>query len=510
MRRLAALSFPLLVLATAPALAQVTEAADAAHTTEIAKHNRYNVLLIAIDDLRPELGCYGAEYAQSPHLDRFARSALQFDRHYVQVPTCGASRYALLTGRSPAASGVTRSNDALYSGRARLSANPRPGAQSLPELFRRSGYHTTCVGKISHTPDGRVFAYDGSGDGRPEVPGAWDALPTPFGPWQRGWGIFFAYANGRHRESGAGDQDLMEFVATEDDDLPDGMLAATACQTLREYAAGDEPFFMGVGFFKPHLPFVATRADWEAFEGAEIPLPESPARPDTAYWHGSGEFSRYDAPFERTRPLGAADARTTRRAYFACVRYVDRCVGRVLDTLDETGLAESTIVVVWGDHGWHLGEQQIWGKHTPLELALRSVLMVRVPGMATSGTRTRSLAETIDLYPTLLEACRPTVRQTHHPLDGRSLLPILDEPAATVRDTATSYWGDAVSIRTPTHRLVARQRGEDTPPADVELYQIDAGGAESGRFTPTAPALADPDPELVGELLSRVHTASGK
>lgn len=273
----------LVAFATVPALAEPSET------------NGYNVLLIGIDDLRPELGCYGAEYAQSPHLDRFARSALQFDRHYVQVPTCGASRYALLTGRSPAVSGITRNNDALYSGPSALDADLQPGAQSLPELFRRSGYHTTCIGKISHTADGRVFAYNGSGDGRAELPGAWDALRTPLGPWERGWGIFFAYANGRHRESGAGDQDLMEFAAVDDDALPDGMLAATACDALREYAERDEPFFLGVGFFKPHLPFVATRADWEAFEGTEIPLPESPTRPDTAYWHGSGEFSRYDA-----------------------------------------------------------------------------------------------------------------------------------------------------------------------------------------------------------------------
>lgn len=501
MRRVAALSISLLVLLVAPALAQ---AADATVS------NRYNVLLIAIDDLRPELGCYGAEYAQSPHLDRFASSALQFDRHYVQVPTCGASRYALLTGRSPAASGVTRSNAALYSGPAKISAESQPGAQSLPELFRRSGYHTTCIGKISHTADGRVFAYDGSGDGRPEVPGAWDASPTPFGRWQRGWGVFFAYANGRHRESGAGDQDLMEFVATEDDELPDGMLAATACQTLREHAAGGEPFFLGVGFFKPHLPFVATRADWEAFEGAEIPAPEFPTRPETAYWHGSGEFSRYDAPFEKTQPLPVADARTARRAYLACIRYVDRCIGRVLDTLDETGLADKTVVVIWGDHGWHLGEQQIWGKHTPLELALRSPLIIRVPGMAHSGARSRSLAETIDIYPTLVDVCQPVFRQLHHPLDGHSLLPILHDPAASVRDTATSYWGDAVSIRTPTHRIVARKKGESTPPADVELYQLEASESDAARFTPAAPPLKNPDPKLIDALLSRLSPAPAR
>jgi arylsulfatase A-like enzyme len=144
--------------------------------------NRYNVLFIAIDDLRPELGCYGVKSAQSPHLDRFSERAVLFDRHYVQVATCGASRYAMLTGRSPANSGVTRSNEAAYAGPSAIKPAQQPGAQSLPELFRRSGYRTECIVKISHTPDGRVYAYNGSGDGRDELPLAWDNLPTPFGP----------------------------------------------------------------------------------------------------------------------------------------------------------------------------------------------------------------------------------------------------------------------------------------------------------------------------------------
>ena len=152
--------------------------------------NKFNVLFIAIDDLRPELGCYGVKAAQSPNLDRLAESSVLFNRHYVQVATCGASRYALLTGRSPASSGVTRSNAAAYSGASALKAKQQPGAQSMPELFRRSGYQTVCIGKISHTADGRVYAYNGSGDGRDELPGAWDELPTPFGSWKRGWGIF--------------------------------------------------------------------------------------------------------------------------------------------------------------------------------------------------------------------------------------------------------------------------------------------------------------------------------
>ncbi|MCA9072755.1 MAG: sulfatase, partial [Planctomycetaceae bacterium] len=360
--------------------------------------NRYNVLFIAIDDLRPELGCYGVDAAQSPHLDALAKRAVVFDRHYVAVATCGASRYALLTGRSPAQSGVTRNNAAAYSGSSALALEQQPGAQTLPELFRRSGYRTVCIGKISHTPDGRVYAYNGKGDGHHELPNAWDELPTPFGPWKRGWGTFFAYANGIHREDGGGHKDLMQFTAENDEDLPDGMMATTAIERLRKFQSSQEPFFLGLGFFKPHLPFVAPKQDWEAFENAEIPLPQQ-GKIDSPYWHNSGEFYKYDAPYRKTHPLSPEAQRMARRAYYACVRYADRQVGRVLDELKKLGLDKNTIVVVWGDHGWHLGEQEVWAKHTPFERANRSVLMIHIPGTTHTGKTTSALAETIDLYP---------------------------------------------------------------------------------------------------------------
>jgi len=163
-----------------------------------------NVLFIAVDDLRPDLGCYGVSYAQSPNMDRLASRGMVFRNHFVQVPTCGASRYAMLTGRSPAVTGFTSGNSGFYSGSSALSAEIFPGAQSIPELFKRSGYSTILIGKISHTADGRVYSYNGEGDGRDEVPNAWTEMSTPYGSWKRGWGVFFAYANGIHREDGNG------------------------------------------------------------------------------------------------------------------------------------------------------------------------------------------------------------------------------------------------------------------------------------------------------------------
>jgi arylsulfatase A-like enzyme len=435
---------------------------------------RPNVLFIAIDDLRPELGSFGVPYAQTPNLDRLAVQGVAFTNHFVQVPTCGASRYALLTGRSPAVSGVKRSNSAFYSGASKLSAEQLPGAQTFPELFRRSGYHTVLIGKISHTADGRVFAYNGKGDGREEVPHAWDELATPFGPWKRGWGTFFAYANGRHREDGKGHRDLMEFVVEKDEDLPDGLMAQTAIKKLQQLKANGKPFFMGLGFFKPHLPFVAPKQDWDALAAAKIPAPKYPNRVDSPYWHGSGEFYKYATPYEKKRPLMTKDALTARRAYLACARYSDRQVGKVLAELDRLKLTDNTIVVVWGDHGWFLGEVALWAKHTLFERAVRSPLIIRAPGLVTKpGRRCDSLVETLDIYPTLVEACNPTFRKTHHPLSGRSLLPLLKNESREIRKAAISYWGNTISVRTQTHRLIAKT-GKDGP-TNVELYELANG-----------------------------------
>jgi arylsulfatase A-like enzyme len=450
--------------------------------------NRYNVLFIAVDDLRPELGCYGVAEAQTPQLDAFSNSAVLFRNHYVQVPTCGSSRYALLSGRSPGTTGALGNGAANSFKREQLE-----GAQSMPELFRRSGYHTVCIGKISHQPDGRVFAYNGKGDGRHEVPHAWDELPTPFGAWKRGWGTFFAYANGLHREDGKGNKDLMEFVVKKDADLPDGMMADTAIEHLARFKKQDKPFFLGLGFYKPHLPFVAPKQDWDAFDNVDLSIKSKAAlaKPKSAYTHGSGEFYKYKAPYEKTKPLSPEATQQARRAYYACVRYVDRQIGRVLDALKKNGLAENTIVVVWGDHGWHLGEQQQWGKHTPYERALRSVLMVRVPGKS-KARQTTSLADTIDLYPTLIDACKPTFNRTSAPLDGVSLLPVLTGESDDARQVSLSYWGKAVSIRSKTHRLIARKGQSGPTPHEL----VDLRESEDNMIN-----ILDKHPEIASELI---------
>lgn len=455
---------------------------------------RPNVLFIAVDDLRPELGCLGSASAQTPQLDRLAAGGVAFTRHFASVPTCGASRYALLTGRSPHRSRAL-GNDAFHRGPSRLAVEPGAGARTFPELFRRSGYRTVCIGKVSHTPDGRLFAYDGSGDGRAEMPNAWDELTTPFAAWERGWGAFFAYAGGRHREDGHGHRDLMEFAVERDEDLPDGLIAARAVETLRTLRERDEPFFLGVGFYKPHLPFVATAPDHRAMQDEDVAPPGNAAPIESAYAHESGEFSSYRASWSSARPEAPADVIQARRAYLTCVRFVDRQIGRVLDALDELGLADDTIVVVWGDHGFHLGESGMWGKHTPFDRALNATLIVRAPGVTTQGLVSDALVESLDLYPTLIDLCRPGFERTEHPLDGVSLRPVLTGERESVRDAAVGYWRRAVTVRTARHRLIATRDGSAF--RDVELYDL-SDGPDPGRN------IASEANETVAALLARV------
>lgn len=249
---------------------------------------------------------------------------------------------------------------------------------------------------------------------------------------------------------------------------------------------------MGLGFFKPHLPFVAPKQDWDAFADITIPPPPNPEKVDSPHWHKSGEFYKYDSPLKKTWPMSLDDIATARRAYLACVRYADRQVGKVLTALQESGLADNTIVVVWGDHGWHLGDTASWAKHTPFERANKSTLIIRAPGVSRPGRHCDALVESIDLYPTLLDLCQPSFRQTEFPLDGVSLKSLLTGDAGSVKAAAISYWKRSVTVRNKTHRLIVgrTKNGKSTAP---ELYDI--------RESPDpVHNIADDHPEVVTAL----------
>jgi iduronate 2-sulfatase len=428
---------------------------------------RPNVLFIAVDDLRPWLGCYDPKLAVSPNIDRLAKEGRRFARHYVQVPTCGASRCALMFGRYPGRLAGDAGNDAILKTAAK---QPLP---ALPALFRQQGYRTVSVGKITHFPGGR----GGKGwvDGPVELPGAWDESLMPGGPWQTPEGAMHGYANGVTRQQAGKDRTLKpvsQSVAGDDRTFPDGWIGDEAVKRLKELAGGGKPFFLAAGLIKPHLPFAAPASHFAATAGISLPAfpaAEKPAFPTT--WHASGEFRQYH--FNEGDPFREpAAAVAYRKAYLACVRYTDAQVGKLLAALDASPAAKNTIVVLWGDHGFLLGEHGIWGKHCLFEEALHSPLIIRVPGQKQPGEASEAIVETIDIYPTLAALAGLPLSDA---FDGRSLVPQLEDPAAASDGMAAGFWQGSATLRTDTHRLILS--GKDR--SIVELYDRREDPAET-------------------------------
>ena len=447
-----------------------------------------NVLFIAVDDLRPALGAYGETHMITPHLDRLAAAGRLFRNHFVQAPTCGASRFALLTGMRPSSSDHL-SNEAFVR---ILGREEQERPESFAHLFRRNGYTTAAIGKVSHYPAGRVYSYEGEGDGRAEMPLSWDSAASPVDKWGTAWNAFFGYADGSNRNEARGVAPAYEMADVADTAYPDGLIAAAAIEKLRELA--DRRFLLALGFFKPHLPFTAPRRYWDLYDREAIALSPNPGPPvgtHPAAVHDSNEmFGNYGHPVAAGAAGERVDdeyARILRHAYFAAISYVDAQVGKVIDELDRLGLADKTIVVVWGDHGWHLGDHTIWGKHSTFERALRSPLIVRVPGLASPGVPAEGLVETVDLYPTLAELAGLTEPAG---LSGTSLVPLLDDPGHPGKDGAFGYWHGRRTLRTQRYRLTRYDEGEPR----VELFDHRTDPYETVN-------VADAQPEVVARLL---------
>ncbi len=439
---------------------------------------RMNVLFIAVDDLRPELGCYGAKGMVTPHLDGLAKEGRVFRRHYVQAPTCGASRFALLTGKRPRST-------ASYGNGAFGLLRQRGGEKisTLPGSLKKAGYFTVSIGKVSHQPDGRNYRKEAvGGDGAHEVPGAWDKVLMPSGKWKTGWGAFFGYSDGSARKRGK--SPTYEKADVGDQGYPDGLIADEAVRQLKRLKNGKKPWFLAVGFFKPHLPFTAPRQYWDLYDRKKIELAKYRERPKSGggakySTHGSGELLGNYGGHPGGRKVGVEYARTLKHAYSACVSYVDAQVGRVLQALREMGLVERTVVIVWGDHGWHLGENGVWGKHTLYERSLRSVLMVRTPRMKGKGEASDALVETIDIYPTVLELCGVKSKTA---LDGRSFVKVLKDARRRHKDGAIGYWRRGkvlgMTLRTDKRRLVRWYEAKGGKDVHLELYDHEKDGDE--------------------------------
>ncbi|HEX8913596.1 MAG TPA: sulfatase [Humisphaera sp.] len=453
----------LLGLWAAPAVAQ-----PAAGSTP-PPAGRPNVLFVAFDDLRPAIGCFGDPLAKTPNLDRLAARGVAFTRAYCQQAVCSPSRSSLLTGRRP---DQTKVWDLKTHFRTAL-----PDVVTLPQLFKQAGYVTEGLGKIYH---------DGYDD-----PPSWSE--PSWKPKARGYGPGGAAALARQQEAfkAAGKDPSAarplpyESMDAADDALPDGLVANEAVARLKRHKADGKPFFLAVGFLKPHLPFVAPKKYWDLHDPAKFKVPahrELPTGAPKFAGNNSGELRAY-ATMPAAGPVSDAEAVNLIHGYYAAASYADAQLGKVLDALDAEGLAGNTVVVVWGDHGWSLGEHGLWCKHTNYEDAARAPLIVAGPGVPARGARCDRLVEFVDVYPTLAELAgvpRPDG------LAGTSLAPLLADPAKAWKPAAFSQYPRAIpqkgagmgyTVRTDRYRLVEwRVKGET---AAVELYDHQADPAET-------------------------------
>ncbi|MCD4734908.1 MAG: sulfatase, partial [Bacteroidales bacterium] len=447
-----------------------------------------NILFIAIDDLRPELGCYGNTVVKSPNIDKLASEGLVFSNHFVQAPTCGASRHCLLTGMRPSQASHL-SNHAIEE---EISNKPEG---NLPESFihhlRRNGYYSVGIGKISHSADGLVYGYTEQPSKKRELPHSWDELVFDAGKWGTGWNAFFGYANGDNRNSMNKQVKPYEFGDVDGEGYVDGLTANLAIKKLHELKDNDKPFFLGVGFFKPHLPFTAPKKYWDLYNTEDIPLSESPFIPNSvnrASLHNSGELNGYhltDEKISLDNPVSDEYAKKLRHAYYACVSYIDAQVGKVLAELKELGLEKNTIVVIWGDHGWHLGDQLVWGKHTIFDKALRSALIIKFPDSGQQGALVSTVVETVDLYPTLLELCNV---EAPYKTDGKSIAALVLNPANEKEYVAYSYFNKGISVRTNRYRLSKYFRNEMPV---IELYDYLEDPYETKNLAAAKPGIVE-------------------
>jgi arylsulfatase A-like enzyme len=389
---------------------------------------KMNVLFLAIDDLRPELGAYGAEYMHTPAIDRLAAGGVTFVRAYANVPVCGASRASMMTGLRP-----TRERFLTYYTRAEEDA---PGATTMAGWFKQAGYTSISLGKVMHHSNDRAGDWS-------EPP--WDPKNDSL-PGYRKWRNYLVEENIREDMKKEGRPPAFEAPDVGNDAYFDGKVARRAIEYLQRFDRDGEPFFLAVGFVKPHLPFNAPRRYWDWYPEDSIPVAVNQPFPENAppqAWHNWGELRHYAGVPEGDAPVPADLARTLVRGYRAATSYSDAQVGRVLEALEDLGLAENTIVVLWGDHGFSLGEHGLWVKHSPFELANRIPLIVRAPGVQPGIAH--GLVESVDLYPTLVELAGLPA-PTH--LQGRSFTPALRDPADGSKRAVFTRWQNSDSMRT--------------------------------------------------------------
>ncbi|MEM9281951.1 MAG: sulfatase-like hydrolase/transferase [Verrucomicrobiota bacterium] len=455
-----------------------------------------NVLMLLVDDLKPAMGSYGDETAITPHLDALAESGMRFDLAFCNQAVCAPSRFTLMLGSHSTSTG-------LYG----LGSHLRqtlPDAVTMPQFFAKHGYRTESLGKVFHIghgnlgdpesfsvphfkelvieyldpaskPDGKLTREEAMFQNVPAPPGGMNQLP-------RG----AAY----------------EAPEVDDEAYADGRVAAETLRRLEAAKARAEegtPFFIVAGFARPHLPFSAPKPYWDLYEPEALPWPENEELPidsPTVAHKRGGEIRNYFPVPDKNDPAEIPDEvkRELIHGYYASTTYVDAQIGKVLDGLDEMGLADNTIVVLWGDHGFHLGDLGIWTKHTNYEQANRIPLLIRAPGITEPGSSTSQPAESVDVFPTLAELAGLPAPEGPQPIDGVSLVEVLKDPEARVRDHAFHAYPKGKmgrAIRTERYRLVEwKAPGADSATAELELYDYETDPDETKNLVAEKAELA--------------------
>ena len=455
---------------------------------------RRNILLILVDDLKPALGCYGDPLAKTPNIDRLAARGMRFDMAYCNQAVCAPSRNNLLLGTRSTSLGI-------YS----LGQNFRqaaPDAVTMPQYFMKHGWRTEAIGKILHT-----------GHGNHDDNASWSVPPmhekvveylipsnSANGQLTREEAFFTNQKLGQIKSLPRGS--AWEIADVDDSAYADGRIADEGIQRLRaaKERSGTTPFFIALGFVKPHLPFTAPRKYWDMHDPDAFVLAEDQVHPDGAPSYAGkrgGEIVNY-SPLTVNNLKDESIQRRLIHGYYAAASFADAQIGRVLDELDRLELSKNTLIVLWGDHGWHLGDHGYWTKHTNYEQANRIPLIFVAPGVAKPGSVTQQLAETVDVYPTLAELSGLPAPNGPQSIDGVSMVPVLRDPSLRIRNYAYHCYprGGRIgrAIRTDRYRLVEwKKSGAPDDAADLEVYDYQRDPGERRN-------VAESKPEVVAEL----------
>lgn len=475
--------------------------------------DRPNVLMILVDDLKPAIGAYGDSLAQTPNIDRLAASGMRFDLAYCNQAVCAPSRFTLMLGSHSTSTGLYGLGSPLR--------QIVPDAITMPQYFAKHGYRTESLGKVFHIGHGNHGDPDSFSvpHYKEKVIEYVDPASTPGGNLTREEAMFQnvkAPPGGMNSLSRGA---AFEHPDVADDAYADGRVAAETIRRLKAAKNRDQPFFIVAGFARPHLPFSAPKKYWDLYDADAFNLasnPQLPAGSPKVAQKRGGEIRNYFPVPDKNNPA-AIDNTTARKlihGYYASVSYVDAQIGKVLAELKSSGQADNTIVVLWGDHGFHLGDLGIWTKHTNYEQANRIPILIAAPGVTQPGSSTKQLAESVDIFPTLVDLAGIDLPTGPQPIDGVSLVPVLKDSSTRVRDHAYHAYPKQKlgrAIRTERYRLVEwRGFGAAKSPSEYELYDYKTDPLEKKNLASELPEVVEKLKRILADYPEPAPRAAGK